>query len=138
MQGSMKSLCRIPLTFLLVSTLLLAQTALPLLHVGCGHDHSAGQAKTDQAETGHKHTHGHCRHHHHQVDESVVAKPARALHSSDDCAACRFSTLSSLTVVNDNASVFEPLIDVVVSATATIVSHEPTGLYRSRAPPALS
>jgi hypothetical protein len=125
------------LTLLLAGTLVLVQTALPWLHVGCQHDHSAKQVAS-------AHEHHRCYGHHHhgcgaaKTTDSQLAAHSRHEHlSSDDCAACRFSLLSPLAVQTTSATFVEQVSLLPAPRSPGIAACEPPGLYRSRAPPAI-
>jgi hypothetical protein len=122
------------LSLLLASTLLLAQTALPALHWGCQHDHSAART-TAKSDDGHRH----CKHHHHRrTDDGVVVRQGHEQRSSDDCAACRYLTLSLLASPSASQVTVEQITLLNPPTLSAAHSSEPIGLYRSRAPPALS
>lgn len=129
------------LALLLATTLVAVQTALPWMHVGCEHDHSAAQAA---AETpGHHHCHGH---HHSHADHAAASEndsaPAfdhRHEHQlAEDCAACRFLLLSSVPYEPAALCLIEQVSLFSSPLPVAAVASGPVGLYRSRAPPALS
>jgi hypothetical protein len=125
------------LALLLATTLVAVQTALPWMHVGCQHDHSP--AHVSAAACGHHHCHGHRHQTESQPSDSApTLDQSQHCPLSDDCAACRFLLLSA--AASDPASVW--LVEHVSLLSAPLPSaaaaSQPSGLYRSRAPPALS
>jgi len=118
------------LSLLLASALLLAQTALPALHWGCQHDHSS-QAKSHGG-------HHRCNHKHHCHVDGIAVCKGHEQRSSEDCAACRYLTLSLLAAPGAGQSVVEQITTLDPPVLSASMSSEPVGLYRSRAPPALS
>lgn len=120
---------------LLLSTILVAvQTAVPWMHVGCQHDHSA-QAATTHA--GHN-----CRHHKHAAkpasDTAVVEGHQHGQTLSDDCAACRFLLLSSARCEPSAVPLVQQVSLLDACPLVADCDCQPLGVYRSRAPPALS
>jgi hypothetical protein len=128
------------LALLLTTTLVAAQTALPWMHVGCQHDHSAEHAS--EAPAAHRDCNGH-RHSRAAADQpkadstpAVDQGPERLL--ADDCAACRFLLLSSVACEPATICVIEHVSLLSSPLPVVAIASEPVGLYRSRAPPALS
>jgi len=128
------------LALLLTTTLMAVQTALPWMHVGCQHDHSSEPISV--ASAGH---HG-CQGHHHvhasgdqpQADSTPAVDQRAERLLADDCAACRFLLLSSVACEPAAICLVEH-VSLLSNALAVVaVASEPVGLYRSRAPPALS
>ena len=120
---------------LLLSTLLVVvQTALPWMHVGCQHNPSKA-ASTESA-------HRHCHHHRHvetpAVDSAVIDGHGHDQSLSDDCAACRFSLLSSARCEPTTPSLIQHVALLDASPSVAGEHRQLVGLYRSRAPPALS
>jgi hypothetical protein len=128
------------LALLLTTTLVAVQTALPWMHVGCQHDHSAARASA--ATAGHHHCRGH--HHAHAPAARPEADPAPAVDQghkhrlTEDCAACRYLLLSSVACEPAAICLIEQISLLPSPLPVVAAASEPVGLYRSRAPPALS
>jgi hypothetical protein len=125
------------LALLLTATLVAVQTALPWMHVGCEHDHSAAHASA--TESGHHHCGEH--HHCHVVPANQPGPAFDHWHErllSDDCAACRFLLLSSVPYEPVAICLVEQVSPHSAPLLIVAIAGEPMGLYRSRAPPALS
>jgi hypothetical protein len=112
----------------LASLLVWLQVAMPLLHVGCGHDHSSQVTSTAS-------TCSHGCHSHHRTPEKHSHDGFRA---ADSCAACRHLALSAVASPLLAALAVESVQPAVAHAPPTLDRQEPVGLYRSRAPPTLS
>lgn len=128
------------LALLLAATLVAVQSALPWMHVGCEHDHSVAHAA--EPASGHHHCRGH--HHHCAADAEPAAatKPAfdhrHEQVRTDECAACRYLLLSSVAVEPTAVSLIEQVTLLPAPPAIAAAASELVGLYRSRAPPALS
>lgn len=129
------------LALLLTTTLVAVQTALPWMHVGCQHDHSA--AAGSAATAGHHR----CRGHHHahatpaarpEADSATAVDHGHKHVLADECAACRYLLLSSVACEPAAICLIEHISLLASPLPVVVAASEPVGLYRSRAPPALS